>query len=76
MEAAFVWTDESTLVNLDSVAYIKLEEQEARIIFSNGEKVTVDAQHLPAFREYLRKQFKQEAKPVTGRSGFIPERMI
>jgi hypothetical protein len=43
MEAAFVWTDESTLVNLDSVAYIKIKEQEARIVFSNGEKIIVDA---------------------------------
>jgi hypothetical protein len=68
MEGAFVWTDESTLVNLDSVAYIKIEEHEARIVFSNGEKIIVDAQHLPGFREYLRKQFRQEAKPAMGRS--------
>jgi DNA-binding LytR/AlgR family response regulator len=71
MEGAFVWTDESTLVNLDSVAYIRIEEQEARIVFSNGEKIIVGAQHLPGFREYLKKQFRQEAKPAMGRSASV-----
>lgn len=63
MTDAFVWLDEATLVNLDAVAYIQIESQEARISF-NGEKLTISAQHLPRFQEYLRNRFKNEARPV------------
>lgn len=73
MNDPFVWIDESTLVNLQSAAYVKLETQEARIVFADGEKVTVDAEHFQDFREYLRNEFKNEANARWTRSD--PERV-
>jgi hypothetical protein len=69
MKENFLWTDDSTLVNFQAIAYVKIEAQEARIVFSNGEKISVDAQHLISFREFLTSAFLQTAEPMRPGSG-------
>lgn len=56
--------DESLLVNFDTIAYIKLEQDRASIFFSGAAEKTIDGSAFQEFRKCLQKAGFEHAKAM------------
>jgi hypothetical protein len=74
MEESIFWVSVNQLINLASIAYVQFGADTAKIVFTNGEMITLEGKHSEAFARFARRKFK-EAK-VEEPGGFQPGRVL